>query len=75
VILAFFPSIAIFLSGLLGIASPVNFVFLVIIFILMVKCFSLSIYLSQLNDKIKKLSQHIAINEKVKEDREKQEVV
>ena len=51
-ILAFFPQIA----QQLGIISPVNFVFLVFIFCAFIKIFSMAAKISNLEDKINKLS-------------------
>lgn len=61
VFLSIFPGIATKLTELLGIISPVNFVFLVMIFILILKVFLLSLKVSQLEDKQKHLVQRIAI--------------
>lgn len=61
VIISIVPNIAYFLAHLLGIGSPVNFVFLVVIFIMIFKVFSLSIKISQLEYRIKNLVQQIAI--------------
>ena len=55
-ILAFFPHIAIGMSRQLGIISPVNFVFLVFIFCAFIKIFSMAAKISNLEDKINKLS-------------------
>ena len=63
-ILGFFPQIAYILSDALKIQSPVNFVFLVFIFILLFKVFILTVQVSQQQEKIKTLVQHIAIYEK-----------
>ena len=54
-ILAFFPQIAIGMAQL-GIISPVNFVFLVFIFCAFIKIFSMAAKISNLEDKINKLS-------------------
>ena len=48
VIISIVPHIAYFLANLLGIGSPVNFVFLSVIFIMIFKVFSISIKMSQL---------------------------
>jgi len=61
VLVSIFPDIAYFISRLLGIGTPVNFVFLAMIFILLFKVFSMSIKISQLEYKIKNLVQQIAI--------------
>lgn len=62
-ILGIFPQIAFWCSGLLGIQSPVNFVFLVFIFILLFKVFILTVQISQLQEKVKDLTQKVAIKE------------
>lgn len=67
---AIFPQIAYFFSGLLGIASPSNFVFLLISAILLLKEFSTSMQLSVLRHKVDQLAQIIALTEKEKRDRE-----
>lgn len=68
-----FPSVVIFFTNLLGFQGPINFVFMFIIFILILKIFFMTIQLSQLENKVKDLVQKIAIEEKIKE--EKQEKV
>ena len=60
-VLSIFPGIAFFASGLLGIQSPINFVFLCMIFILLVKLFLLSFQMSKLEDTVKNLVQEIAL--------------
>jgi hypothetical protein len=49
--------------------APVNFVFLVIIFILLIKAFMQTIEHSQLEDKLNHLAQKIAIDEKLNRDK------
>lgn len=71
VILSIFPGIAGWAAGILGIQSPVNFIFLAIIFILILKAFSLSIRLSQLDTKIRTMAQEIAIRERLKKENRK----
>ena len=61
-LLAAFPVVGMWLSDLVGIYSPVNFVFLIIIFILLIKTFFQSIQISQLDRKIKSLTQRIALD-------------
>lgn len=63
VIFAAFPPIATGLSELLGFMAPVNFVFLSIIFLLLIRCFLLSIRVSQLDDRLKNLVEELAIRE------------
>ena len=59
-LLAIFPEISYKLCTMLGIMSPSNLVFLVIIFLLVEKTFTLSIIVSQLEDKISVLSAEVA---------------
>lgn len=69
VIISVFPGLAEFFAGIIGIEAPSNFVFLVMIFLLLVKTFSLSIKLSQTEERLKNLVQKTAIinNETEKE--------
>lgn len=68
-ILAIFPQISFFLSNLIGIDSPANLVFLIIIFLLLGKIFSLSITVSQLEEKVSVLSAEVAIRTQDEEKR------
>lgn len=63
-VLALFPHIAFFFSRLLGFLSPSNFVFLMIIALMLVKLFTLSCDVSRLTDKVEQLAQEIALLEK-----------
>ncbi len=62
--ISIFPELAEFMANLLGIGSTVNFVFLAIIFILLMKVFFMSIKISQLESKLHTLIQKFAIEEK-----------
>lgn len=64
VIISIFPQIPDFLSDLLGIQAPSNFVFLAVIFVVIVKLFSLSLEVSLLKQKLKSMIQNVAIREK-----------
>lgn len=61
VIIALFPGIAFAASGLFGFESPSNFVFLVIISLLLVHNFSITIRISGLQRKVNSLSQEVAL--------------
>ena len=63
IILAIFPAILINLARLLGMGSPANLVFLLIIFLLVLKSFNLTVELSALEVKLKELTQRIALKE------------
>ena len=69
-ILALFPGIAYWAANLLGFMSPINFVYVVIIFLLLAKQFFMSIKLSQLDSKVRILTEQVALNEE-KVEREK----
>lgn len=63
IVLSIFPQIAYWIANILGIQSPVNFIFLLIIFMLMIRNFLLTIKVSQLEDKLKTLVEELAIRE------------
>lgn len=63
VVLALFPQIAYLLSGLLGIRSPSNFVFMTITAILLVKEFRNTSKISVLKFRLNQLAQEIALGE------------
>lgn len=60
-ILSIFPNIAMVIGKWMGIESTVNLVFLVIIFLLLIKIFLQSVKISQMEYKISSLVQEIAI--------------
>ena len=67
-ILALFPGIAFFFAGLLGFLSPSNFVFCMIIVLMLIKLFNLACDVSRLTDKVEQLAQELALHEKDDED-------
>lgn len=67
-LLALFPGIAFFFAGLLGFLSPSNFVFCMIIVLMLVKLFNLACDVSRLTDKVEQLAQELALHEKDNED-------
>lgn len=66
---AIFPQIAFFFSGLLGFLSPSNFVFCMIIALMLIKLFNLSCDVSRLTDKVEQLAQELALHEKDNDDK------
>lgn len=62
-VVAVFPQIAYFFSGLLGFQSPSNFVFLVMIALLLAREFSLQAQLAALRRKVTALVQEVAVRE------------
>lgn len=67
-VMSIFPIVPSYLSALIGIESPANFVFLVMIFLAFVKMFSLSIEFSIQKYRLNKLVQKIALNTHVNTD-------
>ncbi len=72
-IISIFPGIPICFSELLGIMSPANLVFLLIIFALIVKLFLLELDVSKLESKMQTLAQNEALLEKKLEESDKEE--
>lgn len=68
IVLSLFPGIANTLAGALGVYSPENVVFLLIIFALLIKLFFLSVKHSQLEFKVQVLAEEHAILKKKLED-------
>lgn len=62
VVMGLFPGIVTFFADVIGVQSPVNLVFLAVIFVLIVKLFRMSIRISQLESKIQTLAQRYALD-------------
>lgn len=60
-LLSIFPSIAVFAAKWLGIESPANLVFLIIIFLLLIKLFLNSVKMSEMEYKLRSFIQEVAI--------------
>ena len=67
VVFSLFPGVADACARLLGIYSTPNFLFLFMIFLLMVKVFSMTLQVSQMESKQKELVQKIALAQKERE--------
>ena len=63
VIISIFPQIPTFFAKLLGIQSPSNFVFLVAIFFIMIKLFTLSVQVAKEKQRLKSLIENVALKE------------
>ena len=72
-VLAVFPGIAYWASRLLGFQCLINFVYIVVIFLLLVKQFLLSIRISQLDSRLRILTEQVALNQE-KQEREKMDL-
>lgn len=60
-LVSIFPQVFFALSNIVGTYSTANFVFLFFIFVLLIQCFSLTMRISQVDTKIKELTQQLAI--------------
>ena len=72
VVLSVFPKIAMFASSLAGFYAPINFILVSIIFLLIYKVFTLTMHLSQIQQKLEDLVRHIALKEAEENKAEKQ---
>jgi hypothetical protein len=72
VVLSIFPNVAVFGAKLLGITSPVNFVFLVVLFFLIIKLFTLSIEMSIYKSKLRMFIEEYSVRELDKEAQKQQ---
>lgn len=68
IVMAVFPEIIYWITVRLGVISPVNFVYLFIIAVLLIKSFMMTIEISMLENKVKDLVQQIAIDGKERSD-------
>lgn len=66
IILSMFPQITAWISEGLGFQAPVNCIFLLMIFLLLIRCFLLSIRVSQMDDKLRNLTEELAIRENLR---------
>ena len=69
VALGVFPGIAIWFAGLLGVQSPVNLVFLVIVFLLLIRVFMQDQKLAKTEAQITQLAQRYAIDREKEADK------
>ncbi len=67
-LLSIFPDICYMLANLIGVESPANLVFLVVIFIMLGKLFTQSVKISQIEYRISILTEEVAIWRKQVED-------
>ena len=72
VLLGLIPEIAMRVSQWVGIQSPANLVFLVVIFLLIIKLFLMDHQISRLHNQLTHVAQHIAIEKLDEETRAKE---
>lgn len=68
IVFSLFPWLVSMLTRLIGMQLPVNFIFMFFIFVLLVKMFLMTIELSALENKVKDLTQELALEEKERAD-------
>lgn len=73
IVFSLFPWLVSMFTRLIGMQLPVNFIFLFFIFVLLVKMFLMTIELSALENKVKDLTQELALEEKERADEQKEE--
>ena len=66
IVFSVFPKIVYLMSDMTGTQTPVNFIFLFVIFLLILKMFRMSVKISQMETKIKDLAQKMAIDENLR---------
>lgn len=71
IVFSLFPWLVSLFTRMIGMQLPVNFIFLLFIFVLMVKLFFMTIELSTLENKVKDLTQELALEEKERRDEQK----
>ena len=71
IVFSLFPWLVSMFTRMIGMQLPVNFIFLLFIFVLMVKLFFMTIELSTLENKVKDLTQELALEEKALADEQK----
>ena len=73
IVFSLFPWLVSMFTRLIGMQLPVNFIFMFFIFVLLVKMFLMTIELSALENKVKDLTQELALEEKEREEQEAEE--
>ena len=71
IVFSLFPWLVSMFTRMIGMQLPVNFIFLLFIFVLMVKLFFMTIELSTVENKVKDLTQELALEEKARADEQK----
>jgi hypothetical protein len=70
VVMGVFPEVIYKISDLIGFQAPISMVYLVIIFVLILKMFFMTLQISQLEHKVDALAQQIAIDRKIDKEEE-----
>ncbi len=67
-VISIFPQIAYWASQWLGFEAPINFMYVAIIFVLIIRLFANNLRLSRTDAKVQQLAQRLALYEKREED-------
>ena len=70
ILFSVFPQVAYRISDLVGTQAPSNFIFMLVIFLLLVKVFSMTVRISQLEAKLRELVQRMALDELEQEEKQ-----
>lgn len=70
ILFSLFPKAVYLVSDLAGTQTPVNFIFLAVIFVLILRMFRLTVKLSELETKVRDLVQKMAIDEALEREKE-----
>lgn len=70
IFMSVFPEAVEWFTDLMGVQSPVNFVYLVVIFLVITRCFALSVKVSQMEAKLDVLVEDSAVEESIRESKE-----
>lgn len=70
IIIAVFPQLVIYPAEWIGVDSPANFLFLIIIFVMLIRQFKMTIHIRALNSKLKALTQAEALEAKKESQRD-----
>jgi hypothetical protein len=74
VFMSVFPELIVWFAELIGVDSAVNFVFLCVIFLMLIRCFSLSVKVSTLEVKLKELTERLSVKEVIAQDEERKKI-
>ena len=73
IFMSVFPELIVWFAELIGIDSAVNFVFWCVIFLMLIRCFSLSVKVSTLEVKLKELTERLSVKDALIQDEERKE--
>lgn len=66
ILFSVFPQLVYLMSDMVGTQTPVNFIFLFVIFVLIIRMFRMTVKISQMETRMRELVQRIAIQENLR---------